>query len=1365
MRILVQAATAATDVHVEPGTPAGDLRRHLALLTGDARWATSAVRLTVDGAVLDDAHPAGVPPLLPGARASLTPRADDPVLAAARADRHLAVVAGPDAGHVRPLPVGARVLVGGATTDAATWRVDDPALAGARVDVHRRGRTTRVRVVGGTAQLVRAPAPGTPGPGWAGGGSAGRVPGRRVAGTREPAGPGSAGRAGGRRGAGPSEGRRTPLGARGDRGGRVRRRWRRWRSDRLLHVGGTVLALRPAGGPGSAQQRRRARRRPPPWAWSALASAATGVVLAVALRQPLLLVGTVVAAAALLASRGSDAPGASLETAADPSPPSPPPGDVAAVRVASVDLVSVGLASMGLPSVPSPAAAAASGPPPARHEWPEDGTLALVGSRARTLAAARALVLRALAAAPDTALHVRTDHPGDWAWTRWLEPHDGLPSDGTPPGPHRDGRPVLVVADGTDAACARWRALAPPDHRLLVLVPPGGRSPAWASTLVRVQADDAVRPGRGGGRTQPPAELVGEPVAEDAARRLAALRHLARPGAPTAPGGSDPSRGPGRPGGPGGAGADGGAAPPDPAALPTRAALPTGAALGALPGVPIPEVDAVARRWAASTAEDHLRVPLGLGAGGIPVVLDLDADGPHVLVAGTTGAGKSELLTTLVLGLALQQPPRRLALLLADFKGGTALGPLAGLPHVVDHVDDLDADTARRTLVGLRAELRRRERALASAGAGDLRRLDPEDPATPPRLVVVVDELRALADDVPGATEVLARVAAQGRALGVHLVLATQRPAGVVTADLRANVTQRVALRVADEADARDVVDTVDPARLDPAVPGRAVLRVGARAPRHVQVARARRSRAGGRVRLLPQRPTAVRWRPPAPGTEEDDVRAWVLAAQRAAAGGPAPAVPWCPALPEQVRVRDVPPGPGLALALADVPEEQRRAAVRWSPDAGPLLVLGGPRSGRSSTLLAVAAQAARGGADVHALGLPEAALRSVVPSARLGTAGPPDDPHLAGLLLRRLLAPGGPPRPALLLVDRLDLVLEQLGRYARGAVADMLAATWRGPVPGLALAASAAVVPPVTRLLGAFPVRLVLPSADPSSDAAAGVPARFGSERRAPGRAVLCDGGPPRLCQVVLPPTDDDADRERAHQGGERHALPAPVRVVPLPLPAVPAGAVPPAVPPVEPHALGLGGDTAEVVHVDAARPLVVAGPPGTGRTSALRAVARGWAAQGHRVLRVTADPPGAAHADDVWVSVGTAAQLADAAAGAADRTVVVVDDADELERLRPADADALEALLSGGGAHVAALATTTAHAAAAFRGPVARALRARQVLVLDPHDADAGALLGPGAALHADPLHRVAGRGVLRRDRELLRVQVYAGAEEDPL
>ena len=161
-----------------------------------------------------------------------------------------------------------------------------------------------------------------------------------------------------------------------------------------------------------------------------------------------------------------------------------------------------------------------------------------------------------------------------------------------------------------------------------------------------------------------------------------------------------------------------------------------------------------------------------------------------------------------------------------DFKGGAAFGPCAGLPHVVGLVTDLDDQLVARVLTSLGAELRRRERIFAKAGVADLdgylRCRGPDDEQVA-RLVIVVDELRALVDEVPEFVSGMVRLAALGRSLGVHLVLATQRPAGVVSAEIQANVNLRIAFRVRDRADSLGILDDAAAADLSPGTPGRAL--------------------------------------------------------------------------------------------------------------------------------------------------------------------------------------------------------------------------------------------------------------------------------------------------------------------------------------------------------------------------------------------------------------------------------------------------------------------------------------------------------------------------------------------------------------
>ncbi|WP_462203736.1 FtsK/SpoIIIE domain-containing protein [Frankia sp. CcWB3] len=224
-------------------------------------------------------------------------------------------------------------------------------------------------------------------------------------------------------------------------------------------------------------------------------------------------------------------------------------------------------------------------------------------------------------------------------------------------------------------------------------------------------------------------------------------------------------------------------------------------------------------------------VPAGIGEGG-RFTIDLSRDGPHGLVAGTTGAGKSELLQTIIAAHAVMYRPNEMIFVLVDYKGGSAFAECAALPHTVGMVTDLDPHLVRRALSSLTAELRRRERMLAAAGAKDLdafRRLLPHPIGRPtiPRLLLVVDEFATLARELPEFVAGLVNLAQRGRSLGIHLLLATQRPAGVVSPEIRANTNLRIALRVTDAAESEDVVGCPDAALISPATPGRAVVRTG----------------------------------------------------------------------------------------------------------------------------------------------------------------------------------------------------------------------------------------------------------------------------------------------------------------------------------------------------------------------------------------------------------------------------------------------------------------------------------------------------------------------------------------------------------
>ena len=178
--------------------------------------------------------------------------------------------------------------------------------------------------------------------------------------------------------------------------------------------------------------------------------------------------------------------------------------------------------------------------------------------------------------------------------------------------------------------------------------------------------------------------------------------------------------------------------------------------------------------------------------------------------------------------MAAAHSPQRVTFLLVDYKGGSAFRDCVKLPHTVGLVTDLSPHLVRRALASLAAELHHREHLLARHKAKDLVELERRGEVdAPPSLIIVVDEFAALVQEVPEFVDGVVNVAQRGRSLGLHLILATQRPAGVIKDNLRANTNLRMALRMADENDSDDVLGSKEAAFFDPALPGRAVSKTG----------------------------------------------------------------------------------------------------------------------------------------------------------------------------------------------------------------------------------------------------------------------------------------------------------------------------------------------------------------------------------------------------------------------------------------------------------------------------------------------------------------------------------------------------------
>ncbi|WP_409470356.1 FtsK/SpoIIIE domain-containing protein [Streptomyces sp. HC307] len=409
-----------------------------------------------------------------------------------------------------------------------------------------------------------------------------------------------------------------------------------------------------------------------------------------------------------------------------------------------------------------------------------------------------------------------------------------------------------------------------------------------------------------------------------------------------------------------------------------------------------PTSDAIGARWRMG-GQSTMAV-IGESYDG-PFGIDLRKDGPHGLIAGTTGSGKSELLQTIVAALAVANTPENMTFVLVDYKGGSAFKDCVKLPHTVGMVTDLDAHLVERALESLGAELKRREHILAAADAKDIEdyqdlvRRDPSHPPVP-RLLIVIDEFASMVRDLPDFVTGLVNIAQRGRSLGIHLLLATQRPSGVVSPEIRANTNLRIALRVTDAGESSDVIDAPDAGHISKSTPGRAYVRLG-----HASLIPFQSGRVGGRRPGAADPQTLAPWagelawqdlgraalrKPKTEAREEEeitDLKVLVDAVREAntALAIPAQHSPWLPALEETLLLDDIPAVraqgalPAAPYGVEDLPADQARRPVAVDfATFGHLLVGGAPRTGRSQLLRTIAGSLARTNscADVHLYGI-----------------------------------------------------------------------------------------------------------------------------------------------------------------------------------------------------------------------------------------------------------------------------------------------------------------------------------------------------------------------------------------------------------
>ncbi|QSE63901.1 type VII secretion protein EssC [Lactococcus cremoris] len=248
----------------------------------------------------------------------------------------------------------------------------------------------------------------------------------------------------------------------------------------------------------------------------------------------------------------------------------------------------------------------------------------------------------------------------------------------------------------------------------------------------------------------------------------------------------------------------------------------------------------VSERWAQAEPSKSIASMIGWKGKKEFAFWDLheQVHGPHAIVGGTSGSGKSEFLTTFLMGLAINFSPEDIGMLIIDWKGGGIADTLADLPHFMGSITNLDGAGTARALASINAELKKRQREFREYGVSNIagytklyrERNNPREgvnyPHKPlPHLMLVSDEFAELKENVPEFLDELTSVARIGRSLGVHLILATQKPDGVVNDQIDANAKSKVALKMSDEANSKALIKTGDAAHITNA--GRGYLRVG----------------------------------------------------------------------------------------------------------------------------------------------------------------------------------------------------------------------------------------------------------------------------------------------------------------------------------------------------------------------------------------------------------------------------------------------------------------------------------------------------------------------------------------------------------
>lgn len=792
-------------------------------------------------------------------------------------------------------------------------------------------------------------------------------------------------------------------------------------------------------------------------------------------------------------------------------------------------------------------------------------SLAIAGANAIAVARSLVMQLATWTGPADWRLLVVAEDVDEWEWCAWLphtrvggrsdidptvvDAHDGVGlSDALRRLDDGDERHVIVVTDRADLLSTRTGPLrrylgSAGSVAVLAVVGDGAAVPAMCSSLLHVGSLGQARWCAETSVATTSASLhatgISQTVAAAAARRLAQLHD---PEDPLEAAGSIP-------------------------AAMSLSSLMSRCGVGA-----VDDAIAIAAGWrslrpadaaAGAPRDGRLRAAIGVTADGV-VEIDLVRDGPHALIAGTTGSGKSELLRTLVVSMAARCSPDEVTFVLIDYKGGSTFDACADLPHTVGVVTDLDDRLAERALSSLDAEIRRRERLLRAAAADDLDAYRHMGSGPLPRLVVVIDEFAAMAADLPGFLAALVGVAQRGRSLGIHLVLATQRPAGVVSEEIRTNTNLRIALRLQDRSDAHDIVGDAEPTTFARGTPGRAMMRLGPGETLVFQAANSsvrHRPNAAAALHVLVSSATTA-----TPSSPHDDAGPEATASSmpeatelvvltrsiRSAASLceiEPPFRPWLEPLsaslgPDDVASQDGAGGEPDVCGLVDDPAGQRRLPLRWQRKSGNLALVGSFGSG-TSTAMRSAVIAAGMAPDVYVLDCRgDGRLEELMSLSNCGAVVGLHDAERRGRLLGMLdteirarqasQMTISERRPLVFAIDglaALNAALSgpaEMGEQARLAtiLADGLAAR----IHTIATFERPTAVP--ASMLAAFGQRWLFHLDDPLDASGLGVKAGM-TPPAVPGRIVVAGTGLEAQVAVLTVPDRADAPDHDPHQAG----------------------------------------------------------------------------------------------------------------------------------------------------------------------------------------------------------------------------------------